>query len=126
MTMSKEGEKRIWIFSASYALLFRKILQGYGGETEIRIDGRVYADGDIPDLVERWCSSRKIRRTGTFELVFHGRTLFGFQGGPRNLWAVYSELAFVQHLEESGVVRCIIGSEQPGLFRRLMHRRPGR
>lgn len=102
--------------------MFRKILNAYRGETKIRIDGKVFGDGDIPDLLETWCLGRKIGRTVSFELVFHGKALFGFEGGPRNLWAVYSELAFVQHLEESGFVRCSIGPESPGFFRRLMLR----
>ena len=122
MTEGETGKTRIWLSSRRPDLLMKKIIGAYAGETEVRIDGDTYGDRDLPVLDEEWCTRRKIGRTARFALTFHGRQLFGFEGGPQNLWAAYSELAFVQHLEERGLARYSIGTKRPGLLDRLKER----
>jgi hypothetical protein len=107
-------DKIIEIETTRYSALFRRTLGEYGPGAEVRIDGRSYGEGDIEGLLSGWCTNGRIRRTRDFELIREGRTLFRFHDGPDELFAAYSELAFVERLRAERIVRYHIGSYDPG------------
>ena len=97
----------ISVKTTRYSALFRRILQGYGAGAEIRIDRSTYTEADVPELLDSWCTNRRIGETHNFWLKREGVTLFGFEAHPENLVIAASERAFVERLAAERVVRIV-------------------
>jgi hypothetical protein len=95
----------LWIKTRRYSEFLKHIFAKYNQNVEIEIDGRVYADKDIPYLLKEWCTNHIIRRTIDFTLKKDGVILFGWHDTPDDFGVAMSERPFVEQLAAEKIVR---------------------
>lgn len=103
--------EKISITTRRYSTVFRQMLENYRSNVTIKIDGQIFHDADISDLLATWCTNQKIIGTHNFSLVQHDRCLFSFHDHPAELMIAPSERAFVERLVAEKVARMDIVSQ---------------
>jgi len=93
------------IATTRYSAVFRRILETYSQDVEVKIDGRAFGPDDVPDLLTSWCTNRRLVGTRNFALSRSGRVLFSFHDHPSELFAAESERAFVDQLVAAKLAR---------------------
>jgi hypothetical protein len=97
--------KLISIETMRYSEFFRRLFAEYADGVTIEIDSRRLCSSDIPQLLTDWCTNAEIARTQHFRLLRGEAELFSFHDHPRELFAAYTELPFVQRLHGEHVLR---------------------
>lgn len=105
MTRAEMPDRIVSLVTRRYSVLIRRILERYGTNATILIDGREYQGGDVPKLLADWCTNRVIRWTVDFQVIRDGTAIFGFHDSPTDFWAAESELPFIRTLAAEEITR---------------------
>ncbi|MEY2466201.1 MAG: hypothetical protein QOD03_722 [Verrucomicrobiota bacterium] len=97
--------KLIAIETTRYSEFFRQLFQEYGTDSQAKIDGKIIDATQFLELIANWCTNEQIKKTKDFKLSRGKTDLFGFHDSPNELWAVESELPFIEKLAADKLVR---------------------
>jgi hypothetical protein len=97
--------KLVAIETRRYSEFFRRLLEHYAEGSFAKIDGVEHPSPDFATLIENWCTNAKILATRDFVLSRDRQELFGFHDHPEALWAVESELPFIEQLAAEKIIR---------------------
>jgi hypothetical protein len=95
----------ISIETTHYSEFFRRLFQEYKTDSYVRVDGKVVNAAQFPQLIADWCTNDQIKKTKNFKLSRGETDLFGFHDSPDELWAVETELPFIERLAADKLVR---------------------
>lgn len=97
--------KLIAIETKRYSVFFRRLLQEYGVGSRVEVDGKAIKTERLPQLITEWCTNEQIKKTKNFKLSRGKIDLFGFHDTPDEMWAMETELPFVERLAKEKIVR---------------------
>ncbi|MGH7976484.1 MAG: hypothetical protein ACREC8_07455 [Limisphaerales bacterium] len=97
--------KFIAIETKRYSEFFRRLFQEHGTDSQAMVDGGKISAEQFPQLIIDWCKNAQIKKTRNFRLSRGKTDLFGFHDSPDELWAVETELPFVERLAAEKLVR---------------------
>jgi hypothetical protein len=98
-------KKLIAIETKRYSEFFRRLLQEYKVGSRVKLDGKTFGAEQLPQLIAEWCTNEQIKKTKDFKLSRGKIDLFGFHDSPDEMWAVETELPFVEQLANEKILR---------------------
>ena len=100
-----KNKKFISIQTKRYSEFFRRLFDEYKTNYSVFIDGKIVESAKFSKLIEDWCTNDLIKKTRDFKLSRDNIDLFGFHDGPDELWAIETELPFVERLAADKLIR---------------------
>lgn len=98
-------KRLISVETKRYSEFFRQLLEEYGSDSQVTIDGGTFIAAQFPQLIVDWCTNTQIKKTRNFKLSRGEIDLFGFHDKPDDLWAAETELRFIERLAADKLVR---------------------
>lgn len=98
-------EAVIWVEMKQYVEFFHQLLNQYGADAVVTVDGKTHHGHEMEKFIKSWCNERAISKTKDFHMQYLGMDLAGFHDGPQNTWVVASEEPFLKSMAEQKIIR---------------------